>query len=247
MLLKGKTAVITGSNRGIGKCILQVFAQQGAHIWACARKATKDFEKLIDTTTQQSSASITPVYFDLSKPDEVKKGVKVITSKKNGTDIIVNNAGIIDTSLFQMTPIGQIADVFQVNFFSQIMLTQILTRGMIRKKSGSIINISSTAAIEGNVGRFSYSASKSALITASKVMSRELAKYNVRVNVVAPGLTDTDMMKSNTSPEILKETLERISLGRVGAPVEVANSVLFLASDLSSYITGQVLRVDGGM
>jgi 3-oxoacyl-[acyl-carrier protein] reductase len=115
------------------------------------------------------------------------------------------------------------------------------------KKGGSIINISSSAAIEGNEGRVSYASSKSAVITFGQVISRELGRYNIRVNTIAPGLTETDMMRESTPDDVLKRTLDRVSLHRVAKPEEIADTVLFLSSDLSSYITGQVLRVDGGM
>jgi 3-oxoacyl-[acyl-carrier protein] reductase len=118
---------------------------------------------------------------------------------------------------------------------------------MIKKKFGSIVYISSSSAIDNNIGRSAYSASKAALISQSKTLSRELGLYNIRVNTIAPGLTDTDMMKENTPPEVLKEVVSNISLKRVGQPNEIANLALFLASDLSSYITGQVIRADGGI
>ena len=117
----------------------------------------------------------------------------------------------------------------------------------MRQKSGSIINISSSAAIEGNEGRTGYASAKAAMITSTKVLAKELAPYNIRVNAVAPGLTQTEMMVSSTPEDALKETLNRICMQRVGHPIEIANAVLFLASDLSSYMTSQVLRVDGGM
>ncbi len=134
-----------------------------------------------------------------------------------------------------------------INFSSQLYLTQSLSRPMMRKKTGSIINIASTAALDGNAGRMAYAASKSALIAATKVISREMGRYNVRANVIAPGLTETDMMRESTADEMIKEILGSVSLGRTGFPTEIANVALFLASDLASYITGQVIRVDGGM
>ena len=118
---------------------------------------------------------------------------------------------------------------------------------MMRQKRGSIINISSSAAIEGNEGRTAYAASKAAMICATQVMAKELGRYNIRVNAVAPGLTETDMMRESTKPDALEETLARTCLKRVGDPDEIANAILFLASDLASYVTGQTIRVDGGM
>ena len=128
-----------------------------------------------------------------------------------------------------------------------MLLTQQISKIMMRQKSGSIINLSSSAAIEANEGRTAYAASKSALITSTQVLSKELAGCGIRVNAIAPGLTQTDMMVESTPEDILENTLQRISMKRVGRPEEIAKTALFLASDLSSYVTGQVLRVDGGM
>jgi 3-oxoacyl-[acyl-carrier protein] reductase len=247
MLLKGKTAVLTGSNRGIGKAILEIFAKNGANIWACVRKPDSGFTDYIANLAKETEVSIWPVYFDLADAEQVKEGVKTIASAKQSVDILVNNAGIIYTALFQMTPQDRMKEVFEINFFSQMLLSQYIVKIMTRQKNGSIINISSSAAIEGNAGRIAYAASKAALIASTKVMAKELAVYNIRVNAVAPGLTLTDMMIGSTPQDALVSTLERTCLKRVARPEEIANVVLFLSSDLSSYITGQVLRVDGGM
>lgn len=246
-LLKGKIAVLTGSNRGIGKAILEVFAKNGANIWACARKPDDKFIDNVADLIKKTGVSIRPVYFDLTDVEQVKAGAKTIISAKQPVDVLVNNAGIIHTALFQMTSIGKMKEVFEVNFFNQMLLTQYIVRVMIRQKSGSIINISSSAAIECNEGRAVYAASKAALITSTKVMAKELAAYNISVNAIAPGLIDTDMMRENTPQGALESTLQRICMKRVGEPEEIASVVLFLSSDLSSYMTGQVLRVDGGM
>ncbi len=247
MLLKGKTAVVTGCNGGIGKAILNVFTKNGADIWACLRKPNDEFSQYINNLSKESNVNISPVYFDLTDVEQVKAGVKSITSENKSIDILINNAGIIYTALFQMTPTNKMKDVFDVNYFSQVLLTQYIARAMTRRKCGNIINISSSAAIEGNEGRIVYAASKAAMLSSTKVMARELAAYKIRVNAIAPGLTMTDMMRESTPEEILKSTLERTCMKRVGRPEEIANAALFLSSDLSSYITGQVLRVDGGM
>ena len=247
LLLKNKNAVVTGCNRGIGKEIVRVFAENGANIWACVREESGTFSKYINNLEQKHSVSINPVYFDLNDEVQIKTGVKTIKETKKPVDILVNNAGAIFTSLFQMTSMQKLKEMFEINYFSQMFLTQYISRIMMRQKSGSIINISSSAAIEGNEGRTGYASAKAAMITSTKVLAKELAPYNIRVNAVAPGLTQTEMMVSSTPEDALKETLNRICMKRVGQPVEVANSVLFLASDLSSYMTSQVLRVDGGM
>ena len=247
LLLKNKNTVITGCNRGIGKEIVRVFAENGANIWACVRVESGTFSIYINNLEQKHSVSINPVYFDLSDEEQIKTGFKTIKETKEPVDILVNNAGAIFTALFQMTSMKKLKEMFEINYFSQMLLTQYISRIMMRQKSGSIINISSSAALEGNEGRTAYASAKAAMITSTKVLAKELAPYNIRVNAVAPGLTQTEMMESSTPEDALKETLNRICMKRVGQPEEIANSVLFLASDLSSYMTSQVLRVDGGM
>ena len=247
MLLEGKTAVVTGCNRGIGKAILDVFANNGANIWACTRQPDDKFSEYVTSLSKKTGAEINQVYFDFTQIDQIKTGVKTILSKKTAVDVIVNNAGVIFTSLFQLTSIDKMKEIFNINYFSQMLFTQLLVRSMVRQGSGAIVNISSSAAIEGNEGRTAYAASKAAIISSTKVMAKELASNNVRVNTIAPGLTETDMMIESTPKDALEDTLKRTCLKRVGRPEEIANVVLFLSSDLSSYMTGQVLRVDGGM
>ena len=146
-----------------------------------------------------------------------------------------------------MTSIKKLKEVFEIDFFSQTNFTQYILKSMMKNKKGSILYISSSSALDGNEGRSAYSSAKSALITQSKVLSRELGVHNIRVNTIAPGLTDTDMMKENTTQETIKDVLSRVSLRRTASTEEIANTAIFLSSDLSSYITGQVIRVDGGM
>ena len=247
LLLKNKNSVITGCNRGIGKEIVKVFAENGSNIWACVRKENESFTEFINDLERKHSVRISPVYFDLRDDNQIKAGVQTIKEVKENIDILVNNAGVIFTALFQMTPIQKLKELFEINYFSQMLLTQNISRIMIRQKFGSIVNISSSAAIDGNEGRTAYASAKAAMITSTKILSKELAPYNIRVNSVVPGLTQTDMMEDSTPEDVLEKTLNLISMKRVGQPEEIANSVLFLASNLSSYLTGQTLRVDGGM
>ena len=247
MLLKNKTAVITGCNRGIGKEILKVFSLNGANIFACSRKINSDFENLVNNLTKKYNNKIYPIQLDLDKQEDIKEASKKIISTDLPIDILVNNAGSITTSLFQMTPEKKLKEIFQTNFFSRSMLTQYILKSMMKNKRGSILYISSSSALDGNIGRSAYAAAKSAIIAQSKVLSRELGKFNIRVNVLAPGLTDTEMMKKNTPDKDLQEIIAITSLKRVGNPEEIANAALIISSDYSSYITGQVLRVDGGM
>ena len=247
MLLKDKTAVVTGCNRGIGKEILKTFSQHGSYVFACVRKIDQSFINQINKLQKENSNTIIPIELDLEDDSNILKSASNILSKKKDIDILVNNAGIIHTSFFQMTSKKKLKELFEINFFSQSLFTQYISKSMIKNKSGSIVNISSISAEDGNEGRSAYSASKAALSSYSKALSRELGKFNVRVNTVAPGLVDTEMLNKNTSKEIISEMKKKISLGKIGLPSQIANSVLFLSSDLSNYITGQTLRVDGGM
>jgi 3-oxoacyl-[acyl-carrier protein] reductase len=246
-MLSDKNIIVTGSNRGIGKAILEVLASNGANIFACSRKKDNDFEVFIQQLSKEYGVKIIPIYFDLCNKEELKNGVKEIRSFKMPIDGLVNNAGAIFTNLFTMTSMDNFKQMFEINYFAQVELTQYIVKLMMREKKGSIVNISSSAAIEANEGRSAYAGAKSALITTSKVLAKEVGDYNIRVNVIAPGLTDTDMMNSSTKEDAKSDTLKRVCLKRVAKPKEIANVVLFLLSDLSSYVTNQVIRVDGGM
>lgn len=247
MLLKHKTSIITGCNRGIGLRILETFVQNGADVFACYRKKSDQIIDNCKNLSEKFGVRVYPVFFDLRNIGEIKSAFQEIFENTKNIDVLVNNAGIIHTSLFQMTKIENYREIFDVNFFSYIDFTQKISKLMTKKKNGSIINISSSAAHEANIGRSAYASSKSSIEVLSKVISRELGRFNIRVNCIAPGLTETDMMKDSTPDKFLKDTLNRISLNRVGNPNEIANVALFLASDLSSYITGQTIKVDGGM
>ena len=247
MLLKNKTAVVTGCNRGIGKKILEVFSANGATVFACVRNISKEFKSSVDEIEKNTKNKIIPIQFDLSNESQIKEAANSILSSNKSIDILVNNAAMIHTAIFQMTSIKKLKEVFEIDFFSQTNFTQYILKSMVKNKKGSILYISSSSALDGNEGRSAYSSAKSALITQSKVLSRELGIHNIRVNTIAPGLTDTDMMKENTTQETIKDVLSRVSLRRIANTGEIANTALFLSSDLSSYITGQVIRVDGGM
>jgi len=242
-----KTAIITGCSKGIGKAILNLFSNNYQNIWACTRKKDEIFENYLINLSEQKKININNIYFDFANIENVIEAGKKIIAESENIDVLVNNAGVIQTSLFQMTKIENIKKIFEVNYFSQLQFTQIILKKMMKKRKGSIINISSTSSIDAETGRLSYSSSKSALATSSKVLSRELGAFNIRVNVIAPGLTDTDLMRNNHSDEIIENVKKNISLKRIAEPEEIANVVLFLASDQSSYINGQVIRVDGGM
>ncbi len=247
MLIKNKTAVITGCNRGIGEKILEVFSENGANIFACVREIDNNFKSQIKKIEKKYKNKITPIQLDLSNIENVKIAAKDIISKCGNLDILVNNAGSIYTGLFSMTTSKKLKELFEINFFSQSEFTQYLIKPMLKNKKGNIIFVSSTSGIDGNIGRSAYSSSKAALIIQSKSMAKELGRYNIRVNCVAPGLTDTRMMTENTDQKNIDQFIETTSLKRLASAEEIANVILFLSSDLSSYITGQTVRVDGGI
>jgi 3-oxoacyl-[acyl-carrier protein] reductase len=243
--LDKKNAIITGCNRGIGLEILHRFAKEGANVWACVRKENEDFLKYCAQLEMKYSVSVTPVYFDLQNEEELNHAVKKILSEKKEIDILVNNAGIAYGNLFQMTSMTKLKEVFEINYFSQIRMMQMVSRYMMKQKKGSIINMASVGGIEANPGYLAYGSSKAALIWATKCLAREVGSYQVRVNAVAPGLVDTSMGHYKSEEE-RENVLARTPLQRMGTSAEVASAVLFLASDESSYVTGQVFRVDGG-
>lgn len=246
-ILNNKNAIITGARRGIGRATVEKFASYGANIWACARKYDEHFEKEMQKIAEDNGVNIWPIYFELTKADEIKRAVKTIKKQGASVDILVNVAGLAtDGSSFQMTSIEKMKEVFNVNFFGTTLLTQYVSRIMTRQNSGSIVNVSSVAAIDGTPAQFEYAASKAALIGATKVLARELSPNNIRVNAVAPGMTDTDM-GAQIDADLKNELLNQVIMNRLAKPEEIADAIAFLSSDMSGFITGQVVRVDGGI
>lgn len=245
-LLEGKTAVITGSNRGIGRATLETFAQNGANVFACVRSITDEFASYADELSKKFAVKIIPLAFDLCDENAMREAVNEIRKTRLPIEILVNNAGVISPNmLFQMTPIENMREIFEVNFFAQIRFTQYISRLIQRNKKGSIIFLSSIAGLDGSPGQLEYCGTKAALAGVTKTLAREFGVDNIRVNAVAPGYIDTDM-GNEIDTEFTRSIIARSALRRKGRPEEVANSILFLASDLSSYITGQILRADGG-
>jgi 3-oxoacyl-[acyl-carrier protein] reductase len=187
-----------------------------------------------------------PLYFDLLDDGAVKQAAVAIQKTGMPVDALVNVAGMNKDALFHMVTMEQLRLTFQINFFSQVTFTQYITRIMLRHKKGSVINISSITGMDGNPGQLAYAASKAAVIAATKTMSAELGPQGIRVNAVAPGVIATAMTAAAPS-EALARVLARSKLARIGQPEEVAKVCLYLASDRASFVTGQVVRVDGGI
>lgn len=246
MLLKDKTVIITGTNRGIGKAMLFEFAKNGANIWAHARKETPEFSKLISQLSKDYNVEIRPMYFDITDYEAMKAAVKDVMGHKIPIDALVNNAGIVNNALFQMSTQENLRKQFEVNFFSVFIFTQYISKLMLREKKGSIINIASSAGLDGNPGKSIYGATKAAIICMTKSIATELGEGGIRANCIAPGITETEMLKT-MSEDIVQKAKDSTDLRRGGQPSEIADVAVFLASDKSSYITGQVIRVDGGL
>lgn len=244
--MMGKYVLITGSNRGLGKAIMKELASSGMNIWAHARKETPEFLQLMNDIRVTYQVEVSPVYFDMTDEEGMKAAVKQIHSSKKPVDVLVNNAGIASVSMFGQTPISKIKEVFDVNLFGQMALTQLVLRLMTRQHSGSIINIASVTALIMSEGQISYATSKSALITWSRNLAAEYGRYGIRVNSLSLGLMNTDM-KAGLNEDEIKYFKDRTVLQRIGEPEDAAKAVKFLASDDSSFITGQNIRVDGGL
>ena len=241
----GKRVLITGSNRGIVKKLVEQFAQNGFNIVACARKKDDSFDDYLKDIVRMYNIDVTTSYFDMEDEQCIKRELKSVINKVKTVDVLINNAGYGQNALFPMISSNELKKEMQINYISPIIISQIVSRVMIRNGGGSIINIASVSGIRNEQGRLAYGSSKAALIFATKTMSLELAPNNVRVNSVSPGFIDTDMW-NNRSEQIYKKVLSETPLGRQGNTKDVADLVYYLASDAASYITGQNIVVDGG-
>lgn len=242
MLLQDKKALVTGASRGIGRAITEKFLAQGAEVWGLGTKAPAD----VDDRITKAGGKLHWISADLGDLGKVEKIVEETIKAAEGFDILVNNAGITKDNLsFRMT-LEDFQKVLDVNLTAAFLLARTVGRDMIRRRKGSIINMASVVGIHGNGGQANYAASKAGLIGLTKSLAQEVASRGVRVNAVAPGFIASDMTDAMTDAA-REKMLEHIPLKRVGTPEDVAEAILFFASDMSSYITGQVLPVDGGM
>jgi 3-oxoacyl-[acyl-carrier protein] reductase len=242
MELNGKKALITGAGRGIGKTIADTFSANGAEIWALDIGEPGDLKDRIG----KAGGKLHWISADLGKTGEVEGVIEKALKDSGGFDILVNNAGITKDNLSFRMSIEDWQKVLDINLTAAFLITRTVGRDMIKKRTGSIINMASVVGIHGNGGQANYSASKAGLIAVTKSMAAEMASRGVRVNAIAPGFIESDMTAA--MPEEAKsKMMDVIPLKRPGKQEDVAKAVLFFASDLSSYITGQVLPVDGGM
>lgn len=245
MILEGKNAIVTGARQGIGLAAVKTLAREGANIWACARQPDPEFEAALRETAEEHGVFAKAVYFDLCSDDAVKTAVREISKEKLPVNILVNNAGVAHGGTLGMTSIDKIREVFSVNFFSQLLMTQLVAKLMIRKGGGSIVNLASVGGVETNPGYIAYGSSKAAVIWATKSLAKEYAPYHIRINAVAPGLVDTEMGHYRQENE-LEKVINRTPMRRMAQPEEIADAIAYLASDKASYVTGHILVVDGG-
>jgi len=245
MLLENKVAIITGASRGIGKAIAIAFAKEGAKLALCATNSEL-LEGVCTEIQSQFGTKLIHFAFDIRESLKVEEVVKKTLDTYSRIDILVNNAGTTRDQLLAMMSEESWDFVLSTNLKSVFTFTKAVIKPMIRQRNGRIINMSSVVGIIGNAGQANYAASKGGVIALTKTAARELAKRNVTVNAIAPGFIQTDMT-AKLSEKIEAEMMNTIPLGRYGKAEEVANLALFLASDHASYITGQVIGVDGGL
>lgn len=241
-----KTVLITGCNRGIGREAVKVFAEHGYNLICCIRQPNDEFASYIAELSEKHAVAIDLLCFDMADESAIKTALTPLIKSNRKIDVLVNNAGIASGGLLHMTSMAKLKEVFQINFFSQVLITQLVSKLMIRHKGGSIINMGSIAGLENFSGYTSYGSSKAALMFFTRTIAKELAPHGVRVNSVAPGLTDTNMA-TQMEEKAWAEMIKRTDLQRLGHPNEVVSAILWLASDATSFITGQIIRVDGGM
>jgi 3-oxoacyl-[acyl-carrier protein] reductase len=239
--LAGKVALVTGAGRGIGLATARVLAAAGAQVWLNART-----EGSLDAICAEIGDNAQPVYFDVSDPAVVKAGFVAVQKASGRLDILVNNAGILRDAFIEMASVDMMDEIWRTNLRGLLVCAQFGVRLMTRCGGGSIINIASIIGRYGNPGQSVYGASKAGVIGATLGLAKEVAARNIRVNAVAPGVIDTDMIAA--LPEAKRAALvASIGMQRVGTADDVADVCAFLASDMARYVTGQVIGVDGGM
>lgn len=245
MLLLNKKALVTGSSRGIGRGIVEMFIKNGCEVWGLCSKPSSAKDEL-EKLASENNTKFHEICADVGDAEQVTSVVKAALTEAGGFDVLVNNAGITRDGLSFRMKLDDWNDVLRVNLTSSFLICQIVSNDMIRRKSGSIINMSSIVGLHGQGGQVNYAASKGGLIAYSKALSKEVGSRGVRVNCIAPGFIETDMT-AVLKPELQQAMIDSVPLKRAGTTEDVAGAALFLASDLSKYITGQVIGVDGGL
>lgn len=239
MLLENKICLVTGAGKGIGRATLEAFLREGALVYANDR-----IEGSLDDYINNPRVQI--VYFDVSNFQADKNAVMKIRKEQGRLDVLVNNAGLMKDALIGTVTRELMEEIFSTNVFGTMELLQQSAKVMLHQKSGSIINVSSIVGITGNPGQLVYSATKGSIISLTKTAAKELSDKGIRVNAIAPGMIDTDMMNS-IGKQHLQHHINNIPMGRLGKPEEIADACVFLASDMASYVNGHILQVDAGV
>jgi 3-oxoacyl-[acyl-carrier protein] reductase len=242
MRLQDKKALVTGASRGIGRAISMRFIAEGAYVWGISTKEPADLAERI----AKADGRLRWVCADLGDLENIEALIERLIKDSGGFDVLVNNAGITRDNLSFRMPLADFQKVLDVNLSAPFIVARTVGRAMIRERRGSIINVASVVGIHGNGGQANYASAKAGVIGFTKSLAQEAASRGVRVNAIAPGFIATDMTGAMTD-EAKEKTLQLIPLKRMGSPADIAQAALFLASDESSYITGQVLPIDGGM
>lgn len=244
-MLKGKKALVTGSSRGIGRKIVEVFLANGAEVWGlCSKPSAAKAE--LEAMAAEKGTAFHEICANVGDAEQLSGVVKAALTEAGNFDILVNNAGITRDGLSFRMKMEDWQNVLNVNLTGTFVITQIVSNAMLKARSGSIINMSSIVGVHGGAGQVNYSASKAGLIGYSKSLAKEVGARGIRVNCIAPGFIETDMT-AVLKEDYVKAMLDTVPMKRGGKPEDIANVALFLASDMSSYVTGQVIGVDGGM
>lgn len=244
-LLSGKTAIITGASRGIGRGIAKVFAQQGANV-AFTYSSSVQAAQELETELSNFGIKVKGYQSDAADFEQAQNLIDQVVKEFGTIDILINNAGITKDNLLMRISEEDFDKVIEVNLKSVFNMTKAVQRTMLKNRAGSIINMSSVVGVKGNAGQTNYAASKAGVIGFSKSVALELGSRNIRCNVIAPGFIETEMT-DKLAPEVVEGWRNAIPLKRGGTPEDVANVCVFLASDMSAYVTGQTINVDGGM
>lgn len=243
-LLESKVCLVTGASRGIGAATVKRFAQEGATVYVNAR-IPNSVDSICEELTEQYKTTVKALYFDVRDENLAKKAILQIKKESGHLDVLVNNAGVMKDALIGMITKDLMQEVYETNVFGVMNMLQLASKLMGNQKNGTIINLSSIMGLEGNPGQLVYSATKGAVVSMTKTAAKELACKGIRVNAVAPGMIDTDMTR-NVGEEKMNEHIKNIRMGRIGTPDDVADVIVFLASDLSRYVTGEIIGVTGG-
>ena len=242
-MLKDKVMLITGAGRGIGRATALLAAENHARVIVNYNNSERAADELLDLIAAKGASAI-KIKADVSKEDEVKRMFKEVKSEFGHLDILVNNAGIMRNNLLMMTKVDELSGMYDINCKGTFLCSQNAAKMMMRQNFGRIINLSSIVGTHGSHGQTAYAASKSFIVGFTTSAAKELGRYNITVNAIAPGLIATDMTK-DLKDEVRAELIGNIALGRIGTPEDIAKVVLFLASPLGDYVSGQIIGVDG--